>query len=139
MREQRMAFRSLGQHISAFLERIKPYRELVAWGVAVVIAISTGVSSAVNYFATQSQVRELDCRIARNVAIQLIPLQTETIGVKIDWRTAEIEQMAKEKNESNEKRLSDMVKDINALTQSQAKLASEIKERIDKAAEECNK
>jgi hypothetical protein len=51
----------LGGQISSFLGYIKPYRELMALLIGVVVAISGSISWAVSHFATAAQLQNLDC------------------------------------------------------------------------------
>jgi hypothetical protein len=59
--------RSVRNRLSAFLELIKPYREIAAIAVAAVVGISTfvswGVSWAVTHFATKLDLSTLNCHI----------------------------------------------------------------------------
>jgi hypothetical protein len=78
--------------LSAFLEKIKPYRELIVIAAGAITALSAGVSYAVSYFATKSEVIFLTCRFDTDADLKQ-RFDTGSVAAKIEWRQAQLKQL----------------------------------------------
>jgi hypothetical protein len=75
-----------GIAISGFLDRIKPFRELIALIVAVSVSISGAMSWAITYFATRSDMSHLECRLIEQLYSQVTPVRTDSGMNDVKWR-----------------------------------------------------
>jgi hypothetical protein len=72
--------------ISGFLDRIKPFRELIVLLVSVSAAISAVISWAVTHFVTQSDLAHLECRLTDQKEAAIAPLRTTAGMEEAKWR-----------------------------------------------------
>jgi hypothetical protein len=130
---------SLGKRLSDLVTLLTPYKEIIGLGSLAVGAISAGVALAVSYFATESELFYLECRINSSIETQYLPMQTSILAASIDWRTSQIRQLAQlNTNNSTSAAIVAMTSEINDLTKQQTNLANEVKKKIDERAEKCN-
>jgi hypothetical protein len=80
---------SVGGRISRFIELLRPYRDLLALLIGVVISISAVTSWITTYFATRSQVSHLECRTKDYIYSATKPLKSNLGRIIADWDTKE--------------------------------------------------
>jgi hypothetical protein len=125
--------------LSALLEWSKPYRETIAILTAVLVAISGGVSWIVAHFATQAELHYLECRVTNNILTQLLPIHMEEFAGKIDWRAAQIKQLAQNGGGTNGSisTIFELTDQINTLTKEQKDASAKLQKDIDATAKQC--
>jgi hypothetical protein len=84
----------LRQQISTFLEWSKPYREIIALGVSIILAISGAVAWAVAHFATQTAVSNLECKLTHQLTSQLHGSHANLYAAQIDARESQVKQLS---------------------------------------------
>jgi hypothetical protein len=125
--------------ISELLERSKPYREIIAIGVAAITALSGGVAWAVAHFATEAEVFYLECRMNNNIVTQALPLQTGVYTAEIDWRTSQIKQIAQlNASAAANTAIAQLSAEINELTKQQTALTTEFQKKIEEMSKRCS-
>jgi hypothetical protein len=67
---------TVGKRIAGFLKAIKPYRDLLALTVAIVVGLSAGISWTTAYFATRAQVFSLECKMYDYIHNSLKPVSS---------------------------------------------------------------
>jgi hypothetical protein len=125
--------------ISAFLESIKPYQEIIGLGTALVVAVSGAVAWAVAHFATEAEVFYLECRINSNIAAQLLPIRQEFFAAEIDWRNSQIKQLAQQTGSSSTNSIiRQLSSEIGELNKQQTALLSELQKKLEDMSNRCN-
>jgi len=81
----------VGESITSLLKSIKPYRELLALIVIVAGAVSAAISGTIAYFASHTEVTNLECRMFDYVEKTAVPLRNELrlVRAKINRKAAE--------------------------------------------------
>jgi hypothetical protein len=125
--------------ISAFVEWSKPYREIIAVLVTVVVSISGGVAWVVAHFATRDQLHYLECRVTNNILTQLLPVHLEEFAGKIDWRAAEIKMLAQHGGGTPQSiaTIVELTDQVNALTKDQEAASNKLQKDIDDIVKNC--
>jgi hypothetical protein len=125
--------------LSALLEWSKPYRETIAILTAVVVAISASVSWIVAHFATEREVHYLECRVTNSILTQLLPIHVEEFAGKIDWRSAQIKQLAQNGGgtPASVRIIADLTDQINILVKEQGDASVKLKKDIDDILAKC--
>lgn len=125
--------------LSVLLEWSKPYRELIAILVALVISISGSVAWIVAHFATQAQVHYLECRVTNNILTQLLPIHMEEYADKIEWRSAQIKELAQHGGGTPQSinTIADLSDQMTSLTKAQQAAATAFQKDIDDIAKRC--
>jgi hypothetical protein len=125
--------------LSALLEWSKPYRETLGILTAVVIAISAGVSWTVAHFATQKQLHYLECRVTNNILTQLLPIHLEEFASKIDWRAAQIKQLAQNGRgtAASINMIAELTGQMNMLTKEQESASAKLQKEINAIVVQC--
>ncbi len=129
--------------LAAFLEWSKPYREIIAMSVAVIVALSSviawGVPWIVATVATQSQLHYLECRVTNNIMTQLLPVRLEEYAGKIDWRNSQIKMLAQSSRAAPQtiRTIGFLTDEINSLTKQQNEAAVKLQQDINNIAKNC--
>lgn len=125
--------------LSAIWEQSKPYREIFATLVAIIVAISGGIAWLVAHFATQAQLHYLECRVSNSILTQLLPVHMEGFAGKIDWRLAQIDAITQHGGGTAQSIsiIGDLVKQVNEITNQQKETSAKIQKEIEEINKKC--
>jgi hypothetical protein len=90
------AVKTIGIRFSKFIEVMKPYKEMAALVVAVILGLSAAVSWAVAHFATQSQLSRLECKFSLDLGKQARKMHERVYDEAIATRESQIAQLSKQ-------------------------------------------
>ena len=65
--------------VTTLVDRIKPYKEIAAAVVGAVTILSAGVSWGVAHFATEEELKRLECTSAVNLNTKSLPLYSSLL------------------------------------------------------------
>ena len=102
--------------VARLVDRIKPYKELAAAGVGVIAMLSGAVSWAVAHFATQEELKRLECTSEVNLATRALPLFSAVLSVKIETKWAQLAETRKTSSPEAEIRGRQLEADIRDLS-----------------------
>jgi hypothetical protein len=80
--------------LSDLLKWSEPYRDVIALGVAVVVAISSAVSWAVAHFATRSAVSNLECQLTHQMISHVHDAQARVYAAEMDARQSQVQELS---------------------------------------------
>jgi hypothetical protein len=125
--------------LSNFLEWSKPYREVIAVLVTLIVSISGAVAWVVAHFATRAEMHYLECRVTNNILTQLLPIHMEEFAGKIDWRSAQIKALAQHGGGTPQSigTIVDLTDQVNTLTKEQGVAAKKFQQDIDEIVKNC--
>jgi hypothetical protein len=122
--------------LSAFLKWSKPYRDVIALGVALVIAISGAVSWAIAHFATQEAVSYLECKLTHQMTSHVEDGQANLFAAEIDARQSQIKELT-ERNPPPMPSVSRLLTENQSLTTQKDTATTHAKDQLNEAITAC--
>jgi hypothetical protein len=126
---------TIGSRLSAFVEVIKPYREIIAILIAIIVGLSTVlswiVSKVYNEFATKIELKTLNCRINNDLGFQVYNASTP-YAAQIDWRQSQIRQLALQPQPTDYSRaiVTQLGNEVDDLIKRQADMAKQYSQKL---------
>jgi hypothetical protein len=112
---------TFGGRLSKFLDRIKPYREILAVIVALSAAISGGISWAITYFATRADIAQLECKLLDQIEAKVGPVRTGVGMAQARWRRAQADHLLDQQSAENRNLIKSLLKEADELQAEQEK------------------
>jgi hypothetical protein len=106
---------TFGGRLSKFVDRIKPYRELLAVIIALSAAISGGISWAITYFATRADIAQLECKLLDQIEAKVGPVRTGVGMAQARWRRAQADHLLDQQSSENRNLIRSLLQEADKL------------------------